>query len=50
MPKGSKQQAADHSDAMGQNIEFDDFSGGLNTFDPEYLSPLNQSPDLDNIS
>lgn len=49
MPKGSKQQAADHSDAMGQNIEFDDFSGGLNTFDPEYLSPLNQSPDLDNI-
>jgi len=33
----------------GQNIELNDFSGGLNTFDPEYSSPLNQSPDLDNI-
>lgn len=40
---------ADHSNARGPNIEVDDFSGGLNTFDPEYLSPLNQSPDLDNI-
>ncbi len=35
--------------AIGDNIELDDFSGGLNTFDPEYLLPLNQSPDLDNI-
>jgi hypothetical protein len=35
--------------ARGQNIEFTDFSGGLNTFDPEYNSDLNQSPDLDNI-
>lgn len=35
--------------AQGQSIELDDFSGGLNTFDPEYLSPLNQSPDLDNL-
>lgn len=34
---------------IGENIEVDDFSGGLNTFDPEYISPLNQSPDLDNI-
>lgn len=35
--------------ARGPSIELDDFSGGLNTFDPEYLSPLNQSPDLDNL-
>lgn len=35
--------------ALGQSIELDDFSGGLNTFDPEYLSPLSQSPDLDNL-
>lgn len=35
--------------ARGPSIEIDDFSGGLNTFDPEYLSPLSQSPDLDNI-
>lgn len=35
--------------ANGQNIEVGDFSKGLNTFDPEYDSPLNQSPDLDNI-
>ena len=34
---------------IGPNIELNDFSGGLNTFDPEYQSPLNQSPDLDNI-
>lgn len=34
---------------MGPSIELDDFSGGLNTFDPEYLMPLNQSPDLDNL-
>lgn len=34
---------------IGQNVELNDFSGGLNTFDPEYISPLNQSPDLDNI-
>lgn len=35
--------------ARGPNIEINDFSGGLNTFDPEYISPLSQSPDLDNI-
>ncbi len=35
--------------ANGKNVEVNDFSGGLNTFDPEYQSPLNQSPDLDNI-
>jgi hypothetical protein len=35
--------------ARGPSIEIDDFSGGLNTFDPEYLSPLSQSPDLDNV-
>lgn len=34
---------------IGPNVEVNDFSGGLNTFDPEYQSPLNQSPDLDNI-
>lgn len=33
----------------GPNIEIGDFSGGLNTYDPEYDSPLNQAPDLDNI-
>ncbi len=35
--------------ANGPNVEFNDFSGGLNTFDPEYVGPLNSSPDLDNI-
>lgn len=35
--------------ANGPSIELNDFSGGLNTFDPEYISPLNQSPDLDNL-
>lgn len=35
--------------ANGPNLELNDFSGGLNTLDPEYLIPLNQSPDLDNI-
>lgn len=35
--------------ANGPSIQLNDFSGGLNTFDPEYISPLNQSPDLDNI-
>lgn len=35
--------------ANGPNVEMNDFSGGLNTFDPEYNSPLKQSPDLDNI-
>jgi len=35
--------------ARGPSVELEDFSGGLNTFDPEYLSPLSQSPDLDNI-
>lgn len=34
--------------ALGKSIELNDFSGGLNTFDPEYLLPFNQSPDLDN--
>lgn len=34
---------------LGPNIELNDFSAGLNTFDPEYISELNQSPDLDNI-
>lgn len=33
----------------GPAIVLDDFSGGLNTFDPEYLMPLNQSPDMDNL-
>lgn len=33
----------------GPNVEVNDFSGGLNTFDPEYLVPLNESPDLDNL-
>lgn len=33
----------------GPSIELEDFKGGLNTFDPEYLSPLDQAPDLDNI-
>lgn len=33
----------------GENVEITDFSGGLNTFDPEYLVPTNQSPDLDNL-
>jgi hypothetical protein len=42
-------KSADHSNALGPSIEFNDFTGGLNTFDPEYLLPLNQSPDLDNI-
>lgn len=35
--------------ANGPSIDFSDFSGGLNTFDPEYVSTINQSPDLDNI-
>jgi len=35
--------------ARGPAIELNDFSGGLNTYDPEYLMPLNQSPDLDNV-
>lgn len=35
--------------ARGPAINLNDFSGGLNTFDPEYISPLNQSPDLDNL-
>ncbi len=34
---------------MGPNVEISDFSKGLNTFDPEYVSPLSQSPDLDNV-
>lgn len=35
--------------ANGPVVELNDFSGGLNTFDPEYISPLDQSPDLDNV-
>lgn len=35
--------------ARGSSIDLSDFSGGLNTFDPEYLLDLNQSPDLDNL-
>lgn len=35
--------------ARGPAIQVSDFSGGLNTFDPEYISALNQSPDLDNL-
>lgn len=35
--------------ANGPTLELSDFSGGLNTFEPEYLLPLSQSPDLDNI-
>lgn len=35
--------------ANGPSVQFNDFSGGLNTFDPEFNSPLNQSPDLDNL-
>lgn len=35
--------------ANGASVEFNDFSGGLNTLDPEYLLPINQSPDLDNL-
>lgn len=35
--------------ARGESIELNDFSGGLNTFDPEYLVPLNQAADLQNI-
>lgn len=33
----------------GPSVEMDDFSGGLNTYDPEVLSPLSESPDLDNL-
>lgn len=33
----------------GANVEITDFSGGLNTFDPEYLLSTNESPDLDNL-
>lgn len=35
--------------ANGPSIEIDDFTGGLNSSDPEYNLPINQSPDLDNI-
>lgn len=35
--------------ALGPSIQLNDFSGGLNTFDPEYISELNTSPDLDNL-
>lgn len=34
---------------LGPNVELNSFDKGLNTFDPEYLSDLSQSPDLDNI-
>lgn len=33
----------------GPSIEISDFTGGLNSYDPEYLTGLNQSPDLDNL-
>jgi hypothetical protein len=33
----------------GPNVDISDFTGGLNTFDPEYLSDLNEAADLDNI-
>lgn len=35
--------------SLGKSIEFNDFTGGLNTVDPEYLLDLNTSPDLDNV-
>lgn len=35
--------------ANGPSVQLNDFSGGLNTFDPEYILPLTQSPDLDNL-
>lgn len=35
--------------ANGPSIQLNDFSGGLNTSDPEYILPLNQSPDMDNL-
>lgn len=33
----------------GPDVELDDFTGGLNTFDAEYSMSLSQSPDLDNV-
>jgi hypothetical protein len=35
----------------GRGVAYDmtDFTGGLNTFDPEFATPLAQSPDLDNL-
>lgn len=33
----------------GPDAELTDFTGGLNTFDPEYDMAINQSPDLDNV-
>lgn len=35
----------------GRGLAYDmtDFTGGLNTFDPEFATPLAQSPDLDNL-
>jgi len=36
--------------ALEDVIELDDFSGGLNALDAEYLMPLNQSPDCQNIT
>lgn len=36
-------------DSLGGNVDISDFTGGLNTFDPEYTLALNESPDLDNI-
>lgn len=35
--------------ANGPSVQLNDFSGGLNTSDPEYILPLNQSPDMDNL-
>src|SRR4029077_8080056 len=36
---------------VGRGFAYDmtDFTGGLNTFDPEFATPLAQSPDLDNL-
>jgi hypothetical protein len=35
--------------ARGLSFDLTDFTGGLNTFDPEFSTPLAQSPDLDNL-
>lgn len=36
--------------AIADTIELEDFSGGLNVIDPEYLLDLNTSPDCQNIT
>jgi len=35
--------------SRGTSIDLNDFSGGLNVHDPEYLMELTQSPDVDNV-